>query len=120
VIDFKDVVLKQVIKRLEDAQQRSRTDKSAQLKQEIRELSTLKKKIEKDISDLINDTDIFEKTISIFNNDIVFMQSLIATPTLENLHLAQTYIDYFKCISNYSGINISNTFIVDTSDPNLI
>lgn len=120
VIDFKDVVLKQVIKRLEDAQQRSRTDKSAKLKQEIRELSTLKKKIEKDISDLINDPDIFEKTISIFNNDIAFMKSLIATPTLENLHLAQTYIDYFKSISNYSGTNISNTFIVDTSDPNLI
>jgi hypothetical protein len=48
------------------------------------------------------------------------MKSLIATPTLENLHLAQAYIDYFKSISNYSGTNISNTFIVDTSDPNLI
>lgn len=120
VIDFKNVVLKQVTKRLENAQQRSKTDKSASLKQEIRELSTLKKKINKDISDLINDPDIFERTMSIFNKDIAFMKSLIATPTLENLHLAQAYIDYFKSISNYSGSNISNTFIVDTSDPNLI
>lgn len=120
VIDFKNVVLKEVEKRLKDAQQRSRTNKSAKLKQEVRELSTLKKKIDKDISDLINDPDIFERTMSIFNKDIAFMKSLIATPTLENLHLAQTYIDYFKSISNYSGTNIENTFIVDTSNPNLI
>lgn len=120
VIDFKNVVLKQVEKRLKDAQQKSKTDKSASLKQEIRELSALRQKLNKDISDLINDPDIFERTMSIFNKDIAFMKSLIATPTLENLHLAQTYIDYFKSISNYSGTNISNTFIVDTSNPDLI
>jgi hypothetical protein len=120
IINFKNVVLKQINKRLEDAQQKSRTDKSPKLKQEIRELFILQKKINKDISDLINDPDIFERTMSIFNNDIAFMKSLIATPTLENLHLAETYIDYFKSISDYSGANISNTFIVDTSDPNLI
>lgn len=120
VIDFKNVVLKQVDKRLKDAQQKARTNKSSELKQQIRDLSTLKQKINKDISDLINDPDIFERTMSIFNKDIAFMKALIATPTLENLHLAEAYIDYFKSISNYSGTNISNTFIVDTSNPDLI
>ena len=120
VIDFKKLVLKQTDKRLKDAEQQSRTDKSSELKQKVRELTFLKQKINKDISDLINDPDIFEKTMSVFNKDIAFMKSLIATATLENLHLAQTYVDYFKSISNYSGTNISNTFIVDTSDPDLI
>lgn len=120
VIDFKEVVLKSVEKRLANAQQKAKTDKSQTLKEEIRGLVALKAKVNKDISALINDPDIFSKTMSIFNKDIAFMKQLIANPTLENLHLAESYIDYFKSISNYSGSNISNTFVVDTTDPSLI
>jgi hypothetical protein len=119
VIEFKKNILKETEKKLKDAQQKTRTDKSVEVKQELRELTDLKAKLNKDINSLINDPDIFSKTMSIFNNDIAFMQSLIEKPTLENLHLAESYINYFKSISNYSGTNITNT-LVDISDPNLI
>jgi hypothetical protein len=120
VVSFKQSVLKTVETRLKDAQQKRSTDKSVELKQEVKDLTNLKAKLNRDISELMNDPDIFSKTMSVFNQDIAFMKNLIRKGRLEDLHLAEDYVQYFKNISNYSGSNTSNTFIVDTSDPNLI
>ena len=121
VISYKVDLLSKVEKRLADVRASRQYDKSPTLKNSIVELNKLKEKLERDISGLKTDPDIYERTLSIFNDDIALISKILnsTAPSLEDIHLAEEMITYFRLISNYSSTNQGNDF-VDTSDSSLI
>lgn len=121
VVEYKELLLKGVTKRLNNTVAQRKYDKSDSIKAEIAKLNNLKTKIEGEIYELKNDPAIFEKTMAVFNTDINLIDSIFAagTPSIENIHFAEEMINYFDMISNYSATNNNNTF-VNVSDPALI
>lgn len=113
VISYKETVLKGVEKRISNTEAKRKYDKSPEVKVEIARLKDLKSKLETDLYELYNDPDIFEKTMSIFNNDINLVDKILSTgtPSVDNIHFAEDIINYFDVITDYSSTNTDNDFV---------
>jgi len=121
VVEYKELLLKSLNKRLATQEANRRNDKSIELKQEIAKSREMIQNTELEIHKLKNDPDIMEKTFAIFNKDLAAIDKIFAngTPSLENIFHIDDMISYFNLITNYSATNRDNTF-VNTEDPKLI
>jgi hypothetical protein len=120
-IAFKETLLKDINKRLNNANIIRKTNKSPEVKKEIVRLEDLKTKTEKDVQELKNDPNLVDKMFSMFNKDIATVSKILneANPTIDNIHYAEDILAYFDVITDYSVENEDNT-LVDTSDINNI
>ncbi len=121
IVYFKEVQLSKIQERISDMQSNSVFDKSDEHKKQIAELKKIEEDIKNQISNMINDPDIFEMKLSVLNPDIELVERILLSPkpSLDNLKIAAESVEYFRNISDYSSSNENNK-LVDTSDPTLI
>lgn len=112
-IKHKEALLVGVTNTLENNKANRKINDDVKLKLEISELYKLKEKLESEIHELTNAPDIFQRTMSVFNKDLAFIDKILSNPmpTIENIQYAEKMVTYFKLISDYSSNNKNNNFV---------
>ena len=121
ILYFKEVQLSKIQERIAQMKSDSAFDKSAEHKKQIAELKRIEENIKHQISNMVNDPNIFEMKLSVLNPDIELVERILSSPnpSLDNLKIAAEAVEYFRNISDYSSSNDKNK-LVDTSKPELI
>jgi len=120
-INHKKNLLQSVNNRLNNSVANRKFNKNTDLRVTISELNKLKETLEQEIFDLTNAEDIYSKTLSVFNTDLDYIDKLLESdvPTVENIQYAETMINYFDIISNYSTTNHLNQFVQTGDSSNI-